>query len=335
MKKKLIIFLGIFIFMIIPKNAYALSSNSDVVEFLINNTNFVNSQATLTYSNTNTFQLTVEVNTLYPYKYYAIYFQSPISISNLNSAFGVSLTGGCSTSCFGSNYYVKPVGRRYYAIVLPSGKLNCGVGSGQCLIDNILYLFSASNTDVKIVGVDAFDDDNILTNSFADFYNIIENQNSNTNSIISNVQNFFNNSIATLNQSIYDTQSQTNTKLNNINNSINDDSTDNTYQNSTLDNLNSQLASNNVISDLLLLPVNMYQKILNSVNGTCSSFNIGSLYGTTLTMPCIQPQNYIGSSLWGVIDILFCGFFILAIRKKFVDVFNNMTNLKDRGNDIE
>lgn len=118
--------------------------------------------------------------------------------------------------------------------------------------------------------------------------------------------------------------------------SITDDDIDSSFQNQTMNDINSQMASNNVISDLLLLPVRMYQSILNSLgSNSCVAYNLGSLYGTNLQLPCIQVQNYIGSELWTTIDLIFCGMFILVIRKKFVDIFNNMTNLKNGGNEIE
>lgn len=168
---------------------------------------------------------------------------------------------------------------------------------------------------------------------------IINNQNINTQDIINNntqnTQNIINNQNAN--------QQQTNQRLDDLNsntqetnNIMKDDTIDTDFQNSTLNNLNGQMATNNVISDLLLLPVTMYQKIINSLNSNqCASFNLGSLYGTNLVLPCIQVQNYIGVNLWNVIDLIFCGMFVLVIRKKFVDIFNNMTNLKDGGNDLE
>lgn len=119
----------------------------------------------------------------------------------------------------------------------------------------------------------------------------------------------------------------------NINDSINDSSTDDPSDD--LDDMKENEASNSVISDLLLLPLNMFQRILNSINGSCSSFNLGSLYGSNLTLPCIDIPSVIGSSLWGIIDILFSGIFVLSIRKKFVDIFQNITSLKDRGNELE
>lgn len=118
-----------------------------------------------------------------------------------------------------------------------------------------------------------------------------------------------------------------------INNSINDSSTDD--PSNDLDDMSSNEVSNSVISDLLLLPVNMFQKILNSINGTCSSFPLGALFGTNLTLPCINIENHIGSALWGAIDVIFCGMFMLSMRKKFVDIFENITSLKDRGNELE
>lgn len=121
--------------------------------------------------------------------------------------------------------------------------------------------------------------------------------------------------------------------VNGVNDSINDSSTDDPTND--LNDMNQNEISNSVISDLLLLPLNMFQRIINSINGTCSTFNLGSLYGSNLTLPCIDVPSIIGSNLWGVIDILFSGIFVLSIRKKFVDIFENITSLKDRGNELE
>lgn len=131
-------------------------------------------------------------------------------------------------------------------------------------------------------------------------------------------------------------------ELNNVNSSIQetndtltDDNIDNTNTSSTLKDLSEDLPTNSVISDLLLLPVRLFQNILNSINGSCTSFNLGSLYGSSLTLPCINIENLIGSTLWSVVDILFCGAFILVIRKKFVDIFEGLTELKNGGNAVE
>lgn len=135
---------------------------------------------------------------------------------------------------------------------------------------------------------------------------------------------------------IINNQIETNEKLDEINDTMKDDNIDTSYQNSTLDNLNNQMASNNVISDLLLLPVTLYQKILSSLNSSsCTPFTLGTLYGHELTFPCVNVSSYVGTAIWTTIDLICSGVFIFGIRKKFVDIFNNMTNLKDGGNEIE
>ena len=126
-----------------------------------------------------------------------------------------------------------------------------------------------------------------------------------------------------------------NNHLQDINDNIEDSSVDNSSVSSTIQNGSSQIASNNSITQLLTLPISLYQNILNSVGGSCSSFSLGTLYNHQLTLPCINLQNLLGSTLYGIIDILISGLFILSFRKKMVDIFNNMTSLKDRGNELE
>lgn len=118
-----------------------------------------------------------------------------------------------------------------------------------------------------------------------------------------------------------------------LNDTIKDDNIDDSS--SSINEMNNKVATNSVISDLLLLPVTLFQNILNSINGTCSTWNLGSLFGTNLVLPCINLSNLLGSTLFGVIDVLLSGIFVLSIRKKFVDIFQNITSLKDGGNELE
>ena len=141
---------------------------------------------------------------------------------------------------------------------------------------------------------------------------------------IKNNQNDYKEELQNVNSSIQET-----------NDTLTDDTIDDTNTSSTLEDLSENLPTNSVISDLLLLPVRLFQNILNSINGSCSTFNLGSLYGSNLTLPCINIETLIGSTLWSVIDILFCGVFILVIRKKFVDIFENLTELRNGGNAVE
>lgn len=128
---------------------------------------------------------------------------------------------------------------------------------------------------------------------------------------------------------------ETNDNLTDINDSINNDNVDSNKTTETLTDLNNSVASNSVISDLLLLPVSLFQNILTSINGTCTSFSLGSLYNSNLSFPCIDLQSLLGSTIYNSIDIIISGFFILSIRKKFVNIFESLSSLKDGRNDLE
>lgn len=123
--------------------------------------------------------------------------------------------------------------------------------------------------------------------------------------------------------------------INETNDTLKDDSIDDSKAESDIDDMKDKVASNGSITQLLTLPITLYQSILNSLNGSCSSFSLGSLYNHNLTLPCINLQNLLGSSLYNIIDILCCGSFILVFRKRMVDIFNHMTSLNDRGNEVE
>lgn len=128
-------------------------------------------------------------------------------------------------------------------------------------------------------------------------------------------------------------QQQTNQKLDDIDDTLNDSNVDSS--DSTLNNIQNSLSTNNVISDLMLLPVNMLNSLVNAIDGTCNSWNLGSLYGTDLILPCIDIESYLGSTIWTFIDIVCSSLFILAIRKKFIEIFHNITNLKTGGNEVD
>lgn len=147
---------------------------------------------------------------------------------------------------------------------------------------------------------------------------------------LSNQQN-----IIDQNNQIISEQQNTTNAVEDVNDTLKDDDIDSSNTTDTLSDLSDSLPTNSVISDLLLLPVRLFQSVLNSINGSCTTFNLGSLFGTNLTLPCINIESLVGSTLWTVIDILFCGAFVLVIRKKFVDIFESLSNLKNGGNEVE
>lgn len=131
------------------------------------------------------------------------------------------------------------------------------------------------------------------------------------------------NKIDDVNSSINDV----NSSINDVNNSITDDSVDD--PDSFISQITNMLATNGTITQLITLPITMFTSILNNINGTCSSFNVGNLLGTDLIFPCIDVSTYLGSTLWGVIDVICSGFFVLTIAKKMIKAFNNFSGMKE------
>ena len=98
---------------------------------------------------------------------------------------------------------------------------------------------------------------------------------------------------------------------------------------SSINSFKDKIAENGVITQLIGLPVTLFTKVLNSVNGTCTSYNLGSLFGTDIVFPCINISNYLGSTLWSVIDVLISGLFVYSISKKFIKVFDHMSSMNE------
>ena len=143
---------------------------------------------------------------------------------------------------------------------------------------------------------------------------IIENQNQNTQNIINN-----NNQNT---QNIIDNNTENTQK-------IIDDTVDDNSISSAFESFNDYLDDNSTITQLITLPITLYTAILNNLNGSCSPFNLGKLYGEDLILPCINISQYLGNSLWTMIDIIISGFAIYAISKKMIKIFNNFSSLRE------
>lgn len=89
------------------------------------------------------------------------------------------------------------------------------------------------------------------------------------------------------------------------------------------------LDDNSTITQLITLPVTLYSSILQGISNSCTPFNLGTLYGESLILPCINIGNYLGATLWGMIDLIISGFAIFSISKKLIKVFNNFSSMKD------
>lgn len=89
--------------------------------------------------------------------------------------------------------------------------------------------------------------------------------------------------------------------------------------------------SNSPISDMLTMPISLLQNMLNGINGTCNPVNLGrfGFANTDFVLPCIHPENFLGSTLWGVIDALFSLFMIYNIAMLFISYYDMILTLGD------
>lgn len=135
------------------------------------------------------------------------------------------------------------------------------------------------------------------------------------------------------NQQIIDEQNKTNQKIDSIDDTLNDSSVDSSDD--TINKLKDKIPTNSVISDLILLPVKFLQNFVNALGSSCTKFSLGNLYGTDLFMPCINLETYLGTGIWTTIDLIFSGLFVYSLRKKFIQIYENLTNLTNGGNEVD
>lgn len=126
-------------------------------------------------------------------------------------------------------------------------------------------------------------------------------------------------------------QKNTTNAINKTNDTLKDQSDANTS--GFLQDIN-QDYSNNPVSDLITMPITFLQTLNNNVSGSCITWNLGSLLGSNVTMPCINLQEIIGSNLYNLIDMAICLFLAYNIGLMCVTIWNNMTSLKDDFDDM-
>ena len=135
------------------------------------------------------------------------------------------------------------------------------------------------------------------------------------------------NTIINQNQTIINQNQQTNEELSDINDNLTN--SDVTGVEDSFEQFEGFLEDNSTITQLITLPITLYSSILNNIGGSCQPFNLGSLYGENLVLPCVNIGNYLGSTLWGMIDLIISGFAVYFIAKKLIKVFNNFSSMKD------
>lgn len=143
---------------------------------------------------------------------------------------------------------------------------------------------------------------------------------------------------------IYDKLDSINNKLDDIKNNssstasntqeikdkINDSSIDNNNATGTINSLSGQLASDNTITSLLLLPINFINVLIDGLSGECVPYSLGELWGSEIILPCVNLYNTFGV-IWYMVDTGLSALVIFKMSKYFIRLFNKLTNLKDGG----
>lgn len=196
--------------------------------------------------------------------------------------------------------------QRYGCSTTPNGHYMSFVCSGLDLTQN--YNFVLNNLPrVQRYGLgERFevhcinDTSSIITNNNYNTDRIIENNNNNTNRLL-------------------DSQTETNDLLK---------SEEAPNSNGFFDEVNS-LLDESPITNLVTIPLTLINAYISGFNATCSPVTLGTLYGHTLTLPCIDIPHFIGSTLWATIDGITCIIIIYNIILMCIGIFESITSLDD------
>ena len=118
-----------------------------------------------------------------------------------------------------------------------------------------------------------------------------------------------------------------NDSVNSLNDTLKSDAPPDTEN--EISDLESDLISDTPITDLITLPITLLNSYLTGFSGSCSTVNLGNLYGTDLTLPCLNLEQRLGSNLWTIIDGLFSIFMIYNIGMLMIQAFEGFTSLRD------
>lgn len=121
----------------------------------------------------------------------------------------------------------------------------------------------------------------------------------------------------------------------NSNMQLNDTLNDDNISDSTNSSINGILGSKTEqetfgpVADLILLPLTLFRAFYNGFNNSCSPFNLGTLFNTNITLPCINLRNILGSSLYSIIDVAISLFMLYNIILMCIHIFDKITSFKD------
>lgn len=116
--------------------------------------------------------------------------------------------------------------------------------------------------------------------------------------------------------------------LNDINNTLNDDTPPSQSDVSSV--IDNKIQGNSTISETIMAIPNILGVFGTTISGTCSSpYNFGRLYNYDITFNCINPSRYLGSTIWSIIDIIFCIAVIVPFSRWVINAWNRFTSLKE------
>lgn len=191
-------------------------------------------------------------------------------------------------------------------------------GVGQVSIQVTKYnlftmLSTGTNTGYAISGVYDYDIQYI--------------ENWKNNSLLSSIDSSINNQTQTQHQDSLNEQNS----INGITDAINDSSipVDSSNQINAITSAINNNQNSSIVQIATFIPQTL-QVILNGFQTNCTGgYSLGSLYGTELTIPCINPVDYLGSFLWGVIDSILCLCYLIPLCKFLVNKYNDLTSMKN------
>ena len=83
-----------------------------------------------------------------------------------------------------------------------------------------------------------------------------------------------------------------------------------------------------VVRQFILIPFNLFVQIYNAcTSNECSALTLGTLYGTTLTLPCINWTSLVGSAIANTIDIIFSACLIFGMYRMIKHMINKIFTL--------
>lgn len=208
----------------------------------------------------------------------------------------------------------------YLKFRLVNQLLNVPQGSGTttALLNDYVTLTigSRSSFSFSIQSIlDSYDDVDIYSNDFDP--SVLENQ----------LQAVYDVTVAASNSN-YNALNNVNSSINNMNNSLKDESSPD-VEDDLFDGISTDDESNSPVSDLILMPLTLMNAYVDGFSSTCNSFNLGSLYNHNITLPCIDIEDYLGSNLWALIDIMFSLFLVYNIGLMCVSMYESITSLED------